>query len=535
MFKKIVSQLSFSPALVGQLSFYAKRLKKEQTTRRLGLVFVALALVVQSLVVFQPPQSANAANPSDMIPGGLGLGSARSFNNFLGPYDRNERNMKDIYNYFGITRAEILAAGGNFSRFQVGNKISWGFENRANSKVVPITNGDGKQVTTLYGRKLNSINPSSAQIYSYIGYSKKVGWFAIMQACGNLVTDIYPTPPPPPVPPTPPAPTPPPTPTKTPAKLNFKKTSINVTQGNLDATKTTAKVNDKLTFSLTATNSGQTATSVDFNDNLTDTLSFSKLIDAGGGVVNATSKVITWKAVSVPAGATVTKKFTVQMNSSLETTKTDCKLVNVFSNSTVVVPVGCTLPPANVKLSKSARNVSQGNIDATTAVAKEKDQIIFTLTAENKGGSPKDVVFEDMIGDTLEYSKLTDNGGGTYNQATRTLSWPTVKLKAGAKEIRTFTVQILDQIPSTPAGASDPSSYDCRIENVFGTDVIIDVTCPTPKVIEQVVPELPHTGPRENMIFAGLVLGIVTFFYFRSKQLSTEVRLIRRDLNGGTI
>ena len=526
MFKKIVSQLSFSPALVGQLSFYAKRLKKEQTTRRLGLVFVALALVVQSLVVFQPPESANAANASDMIPGGLGLGSARSFNNFFGPYDRNERRLKDIYNYFGITREEVQAAGQNFGRFTVGNKISWGFENRAGSKTVAITDKAGTQVTTLYGRQLSSINPANAQIYSYIGYSKSVGWFAIMQACGNLVTDIYPSVPPPP---TPPAPKP------TPASLSFNKTSKNVTQGNVDATKTTAKANDKVTFTLTAKNSGQTATTYDFNDNLADTLSFSKLIDAGGGTVNQTTKVISWNNIAIPAGATVTKSFTVQLNSSLVTTKTDCKIVNVFSKNTVVVPVGCTTPPANVQLSKKANNISQGNIDATTVTAKEKDQIVFTLTAENKGGTAKDVVFEDMIGDTLEYSKLTDNGGGTYNEATRTLSWPTVNLKPGAKEIRTFTIQILSQIPSTPAGASDPSSFDCRIENVFGTDVIINVTCPTPKVIEQVVPELPHTGPRENMIFAGIILGVVTFFYFRSKQLSTEVRLIRRDLNRGTI
>jgi len=524
MFEKIVSQLSFSPALVGQLSFYAKRLKKEQTTRRLGLVFVALALVVQSLVVFQPPQSANAANASDMIPGGLGLGSSRSYNNFLGPYDRNERNLKDIFNYFGITRDEILGAGNNYSHFTVNNKISWGFENRAGATAVSITNGSGTPVSTLYGRPLKANNPVNAEIYSYIGYSQKVGWFAIMQACGNLVTDIYPSPPPAPTPPTP-----------TPAKITAKKSAINVTQGSIDATKTTAKVNDKLTFSLTATNTGQTATSIDFNDNIADTLSFSKLIDDGGGTLNTTTKVLSWPAVSVPAGATVTKKFTVQMNSSLETTKTDCTLVNSFTGSTITVPVGCTLPPANILLSKTAQNESQGNIVASSKPAKEKDQITFTLTAENKGGSAKIVTFEDMIGDTLEYSKLIDNGGGTYNESTRTLAWPSINLKAGEKEIRTFTVQILAQIPATPAGQSDPSSYDCRIENVFGTDVIIDVTCPGPKVIEQIVPELPKTGPGENMIFAGVVLSIVTFFYFRSKQLSTEVRLIRRDLNRGTI
>ena len=39
----------------------------------------------------------------------------------------------------------------------------------------------------------------------------------------------------------------------------------------------------------------------------------------------------------------------------------------------------------------------------------------------------------------------------------------------------------------------------------------------------------------ENMIFAGIVLAVVVFFYYRSKQLGTEVRLIRRDINGGTI
>ena len=138
MFKKIVSQLSFSPALVGQLGFYARRLRKEQTTRRLGLVFVALALVVQSLVVFQPPEAANAASNNDFIIGGLGVGSNRSINKFLEPYDRNDRHLKDVMNYFGITRAEIAAS--KFQQFTVGTKKGYGYENRAGSKTIEITN-----------------------------------------------------------------------------------------------------------------------------------------------------------------------------------------------------------------------------------------------------------------------------------------------------------------------------------------------------------------------------------------------------------
>lgn len=67
MFKKIVSNLPFSPALVGQLGPYSKKLRKEKTTRRLGLIFVALALVVQSFALFQPPESANAYDPANNI------------------------------------------------------------------------------------------------------------------------------------------------------------------------------------------------------------------------------------------------------------------------------------------------------------------------------------------------------------------------------------------------------------------------------------------------------------------------------------
>ena len=57
--------MSFSPALIEQVGFYTKRLRKEEVTRRLGLIFVALALAVQALVVFQPPESANATNQND--------------------------------------------------------------------------------------------------------------------------------------------------------------------------------------------------------------------------------------------------------------------------------------------------------------------------------------------------------------------------------------------------------------------------------------------------------------------------------------
>jgi uncharacterized repeat protein (TIGR01451 family) len=389
MFRKIVSHLSFSPALVGQLGFYAKRLRKEEATRRLGLIFVALALVVQCLAVFQPPESANASNAADFVPGGLGLGANKSLNNFLAPYDANSRNLQDVMTYMGITRSEI--ANAQFGSFITGSsKLIWGYEPRPSATAVTATNSAGTPVQTVYGRPISIANGANTQIYGWIGNSAKVGWFAIMQACGNLVTDIIP---PPPVPPA----------------------------------------------------------------------------------------------------------------------------------------------PAKIVQSKTATNVTQGNITATTVPAQAGDKISYTITVKNTGGTAKATTLEDHLGDVLEYSTLIDKGGGTFDETKNILSWPQVNLAPDASETRTFAVQLAAVIPSTPTGQSDPSSYNCLLENVFGNDIVIPVVCAPPKVIEKITTELPKTGPTENMIFAGVILAVVVYFFARSRQMNKEVRLIRRDLNAGTI
>ncbi len=399
MFRKIVANLSFSPALVGQLSFYAKRLRKEEVTRRTGLVFVALALVVQSFVVFQPPESANASNPADFVTGGLGLGSARSYDNFIRPYDANTKYLKDIMNRFGITRQEILSA--QFGSFITSSsKLSWGHVAKPGSSAVTVQNAAGQDVATVHGRPISIANGTGTRIYGWIGQSQSMGWFAIMQSCGNLVTEK--------LPPTPTPPTPPPTP---------------------EAPK-----------------------------------------------------------------------------------------------------------PAKIELTKSTKNISQGNIDAQKTVARENDRISFTITANNSGGTAAIVEFSDNLDDVLEYSTLVDDGGGTFNAQTKVLSWPNVNLGPGETASRTFAVKVLATTPTTPQGQSEPSSYNCIMENVFGdSSVSVPVSCAPPKVVEQIVTELPKTGPTENLLFGAALLAVVSYFYFRSRQLGKEVRLIRRDLNVGTI
>ncbi|MDB5177722.1 MAG: hypothetical protein JWO61_105, partial [Candidatus Saccharibacteria bacterium] len=135
-----------------------------------------------------------------------------------------------------------------------------------------------------------------------------------------------------------------------------------------------------------------------------------------------------------------------------------------------------------------------------------------------------------------EYSTLIDQGGATFNDQNKILTWPSVTLAAGQKQSRTLAVQLMKDVPSTNTGTGIPSSYDCKMANTFGNTVMIGVECPPQKVVvEQIVGELPKTGPRENLIFAGALLSVVVYFYARARQTGKEIRLIRRDVHVGTI
>jgi len=394
MFRKIVSNLPFSPALVGQVSFYAHRLKKEGATRKVGLVFVAMALVVQSLALFQPPEPANAANNNDMVVGGLGTGSKKSLSKFLRPYDNNTRNIKDVMDYNGITRSEISSA--KFTSWKAGNKLSWGFEPRFSSsqgeKRHDIKDDNGKHIVTVYSRPNKLFNGSNTTIYGWVGKSKEAGWFAVMQSCGNLMTNDLPPPPPPePEEPEPPV------------------------------------------------------------------------------------------------------------------------------------------------LSKNAKNISQDSVDASSTTAQAGDRISYTLKIKNPNDTPITVDIEEHLADVLEYSTLADLGGGTFNEEDKILFWPSVTLGANSEQTRTFFVRVLPKIPSTPQGISDPSSYDCRMTNTFGNSIDVWIECPTPKIIEEVVTELPQTGPTENAIFGSIVLALATYFYMRNRQMRKEIKEVRHYMNSGVI
>lgn len=616
MFRNIVSNLPFSPALVGQLGFYAKRLRKEEATRRIGLIFTALALVVQSFAVFSPPTPANASSNADFVSGGIS-----SVQEYLTHYDRNTNNIKDIFSSLGITRAEINAATSG----TVGENgyYNWSltslYSAQQGQRAYKFYDSQGNP-GTVYNRPMSLTQEGRSPYPVFIGHSKKFGWFAIKKDCGNLVTTKQP-----------PAETPPESScTKLTATLvNRTKVRFNAKgdvangatiksytftikddAGKIVDTKKVVSNNQSTELVYERTKPGDYKVSVVIDTSLGDktdpncrasftieppvepTAVCSSLkarvigrtnvemrgsaVAKNGATINKyvfvirnsggkeiSRQVIASHASSVNANTVVveaagsyTAKLIVATSLGEKTDAKDC--VDAFK----IVPIAtCPINPeltpndpdcqpcpgdasiwikdlacaADIIETKTANNVDQGK-PANDVLAMASEKISYTISIENIGLIPTSASFKEDLQDVLEYSSIIDAGGGTFDNSSKTLTWPTVELKAGEKQSRTFVVQIASTIPATNTGTSNADSYNCIVTNTFGNSIDISVDCPLEKVIvEQVVGELPTTGPRENMIFAGVVLSIVVYFYARARQVNKEVRFIRRDLNAGTI
>lgn len=614
MFRRIVSNLAFSPALVGQLGFYAKRLRKEEATRRLGLVFTALALVVQSLAVFSPPEAANAASAADFIPGGVPSKQA-----FLSHYDNNTNRIKGLFDSLGITRAEVNAASrGTITQAGVAGKYNWSrtslYSAAQGERSYTFNNGAGNVTFFYRPLSLTSNNPPYDVL---IGNSVKFGWFAIKMDCGNLIT-------------------------KTPPReavvsnvscdaLTLRRLSAGRYQATVKASKTNATITG-YTLKVDGQvekqkNTDNTSTEFEFTENAPGGHNVqasvqSNIGPAGGPGCKATfnnatpppppnpvAECISARAIvsnrvivslsgsaAVAGGATIqgytfvvkNDKGTVVKTASVNTAATSAtadsfelttpgtysvvmtartslgnKEAPACQTSFTIVPATVcqynpTLPPsspdcqpcpgdaslwikdekckADVISYKTATNMTQGNLDASKTISKASDKLSYTLTIENKGLANQNVTMTENLADVSEYATLVDQGGGTFDTTAKTLTWPMVTLAPGQKQSRTIALQVMEKIPVTNTGVSNEDSYDCKMINTFGNTVAVQVDCaPEKVVVEQVVGELPHTGPRENMIFAVVLLSVVTYFYARSRQLGREVRLIRRNLNTGTI
>jgi hypothetical protein len=533
MFRKIVSNLAFSPALVGQLGFYAKRLRKEESTRRIGLIFTALALVVQSFAVFSPPESANAANGNNVIYGGV-----KSKSDLLAVYDRNKdsaghTDLQQIYSQFGITRQDIVnGKEGTFNSRDFNLSIlSVGRSNYTWQRTPYAIAGTSTTVYTGNVYKFDTTDWSKENGSPYkavIGKRASDGkWFAIMYACGNPAFVELPPPPPQPVA----------------ACAALIATPISRTQFTFKAAATAS--NGATISGYTYVIKDKSGTTV-LNKNVPSVEKTSSIThnftkdDTYAAAVTVTTSIGNKTGTACQKTITVTPEPRCTLNPDLPASSTDCKPCE-DDNGVWYKDHACH---SDFELTKKVKNVTQLLDDANNTTAKPGDRLEYRLIVKNVGKTTGAYAIEDNLADVLEYADIVDLGGGTLitegpNIAVEKINhitWPSASIKPGETIEKIINVQIKSTIPATPQGLGNQESYNCQMVNDFaGNGTTVKVDCPAPKVVEQVVAELPHTGPTENIIFGAIVLMAVTYFYTRSRQLKKEVRLIRRDLNAGII
>ncbi len=420
MFRKLISDVSFSPSSIGALSPYAKLLKKEERTRFIGLVLLIIALLVQSVIIFAPTDPANTADGNDLLYGGIS-----SQEDLLTQYDSNEQHLQDIYTSLGLERNDIstLHPGTIYfdnTAYVVSRQQQVGFDHGSLSHTYKKT---GSGTGTIYLTPTNQINPNAA-INSYasysalIGQSASIGKFAVIMTSGNLVLQQSPI-----------------NQSDT-CTYNPKKTSIDATCQPCPSDPTTTVANESCEFPIVYT--------------------------------------------------------------------------------------------------KSATNNTQGTID-TSVIANESDRITYTIRAKNIGDNPLEVTVQDQLRDVLEYATIIDKNGGTFDEKSQSIIWTPTTVQPNETISRSFVVRVKPHVPATAQNINNPHSFDCVMTNFNANTISIPVTCPPQKNIEQIATSLPFVPPTASLLLSSSVLAGALFLYLRARTQREEVRLVRKNINSGTI
>lgn len=391
MFKKLLSNLPFNPSLIGEVSFYAQRIKHESSVRRTGLVIMTLAIVLQTFAVISPPQPSLARSQSDMIIGGFS-----SKEDAKSHCQNNTRYYRTILEYHGIscsdidtmTTVEIKSTDENKRLYTMGH-LAYGKPGETPINI--------PEAGTLYARPLWSWDTNGPITFKALkGVSQKTGeTFYLLYGCGNLTTIGVPEPYEEPVDACPAlagfqssgsvcdvcpnipgeqttaecdvCPDIPGEQTSTleckpcaesqtnddlTACLEYRKEVSNTTQGVENANGTTAQAGDGILYTLTTTNRGKIhIKNYTVNENISDVLDYATIINLHGGTKNE-DNIISWPSVDIPAGESITSVFEVKVKNPIPSTPVsasdpghfDMTMTNVYGNA-----VSVKLPPSIVK------------------------------------------------------------------------------------------------------------------------------------------------------------------------------------------
>jgi len=190
MVNKILANLSFSSSSAEQLNFYIKRLRREESVRKLGVFMLVMSMLVQLFAMNVPAEKSLAYSDNDILSG------IRTKQDILKAWDRPGSDISKIYGKFGVKRDDIKNLStkpndtirSNANNFwSIGRNSLTGYSNISgsdkNKEIAVRTDGP-----TVYLRPLRAWDsPGSYSNYAaFKGKNSTTGEaFWIIADCGN--------------------------------------------------------------------------------------------------------------------------------------------------------------------------------------------------------------------------------------------------------------------------------------------------------------------------------------------------------------
>ena len=484
MFEKLLSLLPYNPSLAHQMAFYSRRMREEAAIRRVGLVFVALAFLIQFFAVISPPQPTVASSTSDLINGGFTHKSEA-----VSACNSNTKDYRTIMANYGITCADINAASEvQLHSTSYGNTLytmGWNPDGSRN----PVTGRPTREVPatlqginhTFYWHLVSNTDPKgddngrdrkALKLTSSVTHKT----YFILYDCGNLVSIGVP----PTVPPCP------------------------YVSGILTGDSRCHPAPCPLDSSIYVTNSK------------------CKACPYNAHILKSDKQCVACPNPRYPTVAANSPqcKPVCPYNKAFDKGDKNCKPCTASSNSADAL--------ACISESKTAADTTQNWPDANGKTAQPNDVIVYTLYAKNTGKAVvPDFEMRESLSDVLDYATPVDLNGGTLDTTTGDVTWPKVDIKAGATLSHQITVKVKSPIPETPPSVSDPSHFDRVMCNVYGNSICINLP---PSIVHTIVTNsLPNTGPGTGLFIAGAIVILAGYFYSRSRLLAKESSMVLHE------
>ncbi|MFZ5787938.1 MAG: hypothetical protein ACOY3Y_15990, partial [Acidobacteriota bacterium] len=263
------------------------------------------------------------------------------------------------------------------------------------------------------------------------------------------------------------------------------------TKAVLDLNGAPTRPGDTLRYTIVARNDGtETATAVVVRDVVSTLLE--NVVPLDGGVWNAATRTLTWSLASLAPGGQATVRFEARVVTPLPngTTIPNQAFITATQVPAPGTPTDNPATPAvddpTIVTVTSAANLSTSEktvLDVNGGVPQPGDQLTYTIRLRNTGDAPaRATTASDVVSTNL--TAVVPLDGGSWNAATRTVSWPAADVVPGSDRLLRFQATVVlplanGTVVCNQGSAASPDLAAPVLTDNPATPAVDDPTCVT--------------------------------------------------------